>query len=217
MLSQKIYFPTSPHINLYRIVLKRYLYKRYTQGKRHKMANPSSGPFHTSFPKGPTTHQALPEIVVSKSLNFDYAEEIRKNLSTDLSDIQEVFNVKNITKITIDEAGRETHCNLKNECQIEHHFHRSRRNFLANLFGGRTGYQLQPSKPSLRLAPHYALIPNRRFYSYAQVRSPSDEASFLDGGCGVNFINRKVYRNKFAANKLPSKRSEDLQDKERMA
>ncbi len=40
---------------------------------------------------------------------------------------------------------------LKHGCQIEHHRHRSRKNFLANLFGGLIGYQLQPNKPSLRL------------------------------------------------------------------
>ena len=39
---------------------------------------------------------------------------------------------------------------LKYGCQIEHHRHRSRKNFLANLFGGLIGYQLQPRKPSLR-------------------------------------------------------------------
>lgn len=42
---------------------------------------------------------------------------------------------------------------LKQGCQIEHHRHRSRRNFLANLFGGLIGYQLQPNKPSVRLLP----------------------------------------------------------------
>lgn len=42
---------------------------------------------------------------------------------------------------------------LKNGCQIEHHRHRSRKNFLANLFGGLIGYQLQPNKPSLRISP----------------------------------------------------------------
>ncbi len=45
------------------------------------------------------------------------------------------------------------HNRLKNGCQIEHHRHRSRINFLANLFGGLIGYQLQPNKPSLRLSP----------------------------------------------------------------
>jgi len=31
---------------------------------------------------------------------------------------------------------------LKNGCQIEHHRHRSPKNFLANLFGGLAVYQL---------------------------------------------------------------------------
>jgi len=39
---------------------------------------------------------------------------------------------------------------LKQGCQIEHHRHRSRKNFLANLFGGLIAYQLQPNKPSIR-------------------------------------------------------------------
>ena len=42
---------------------------------------------------------------------------------------------------------------LKYGCQIEHHRHRSRRNFLANLFGGLISYQLQPNKPSIRRFP----------------------------------------------------------------
>ena len=41
---------------------------------------------------------------------------------------------------------------LKNGCQIEHHRHRSPRNFLANLFGGLAAYQLQPNKPSLHFS-----------------------------------------------------------------
>lgn len=41
---------------------------------------------------------------------------------------------------------------LKYGCQIEHHRHRSRINFLANLFGGLLCYQIQPKKPSLRLS-----------------------------------------------------------------
>ena len=41
---------------------------------------------------------------------------------------------------------------LKQGCQIEHHRHRSCRNFLANLFGGLISYQLQPKKPSIRLS-----------------------------------------------------------------
>lgn len=41
---------------------------------------------------------------------------------------------------------------LKNGCQIEHHRHRSPKNFLANLFGGLICYQLQPKKPSLRFS-----------------------------------------------------------------
>jgi hypothetical protein len=40
---------------------------------------------------------------------------------------------------------------LKYGCQIEHHRHRSRKNFLVNLFGGLIGYQLQPKKPSIPL------------------------------------------------------------------
>lgn len=43
---------------------------------------------------------------------------------------------------------------LKHGCQIEHHRHRSAKNFLANLFAGLIGYQLQPHKPSLRLKPN---------------------------------------------------------------
>jgi len=41
---------------------------------------------------------------------------------------------------------------LKNGCQIEHHCHRSPKNFLANLFGGLVAYQLLPNKPSLKLS-----------------------------------------------------------------
>jgi len=41
---------------------------------------------------------------------------------------------------------------LKNGCQIEHHRHRSPRNFLANLFGGLVAYQLLSNKPSLNLS-----------------------------------------------------------------
>lgn len=38
---------------------------------------------------------------------------------------------------------------LKNNCQIEHHRHRSRWNFLSNLFGGLAAYCLEPNKPRL--------------------------------------------------------------------
>ncbi|WP_162180830.1 IS982 family transposase [Candidatus Protochlamydia amoebophila] len=38
---------------------------------------------------------------------------------------------------------------LKSSCQIEHHRHRSRWNFLSNLMAGRANYCLNPSKPRL--------------------------------------------------------------------
>ncbi|MBS4163210.1 Uncharacterized protein PRO82_000508 [Candidatus Protochlamydia amoebophila] len=38
---------------------------------------------------------------------------------------------------------------LKNSCQIEHHRHRSRWNFLSNLMAGLANYCLNPSKPRL--------------------------------------------------------------------
>ncbi len=43
---------------------------------------------------------------------------------------------------------------LKNGCQIEHHRHRSRINFLVNLLSGLAAYQLQPKKPSIRLSEY---------------------------------------------------------------
>jgi hypothetical protein len=49
------------------------------------------------------------------------------------------------------------HNRLKYGCQIEHHRHRSFINFLANLFGGLIGYQLDPKKPSLHLSPQQKL------------------------------------------------------------
>lgn len=39
---------------------------------------------------------------------------------------------------------------LKNGCQIEHHRHRCRENFLTNLFAGLIAYSLRPNKPRLR-------------------------------------------------------------------
>ena len=47
---------------------------------------------------------------------------------------------------------------LKNGCQIEHHRHRFPIHFLANLFGGLIGYQIQPTKPSLHLSPQERLV-----------------------------------------------------------
>lgn len=41
------------------------------------------------------------------------------------------------------------HNKLKNICQIEHHRHRSPRNFLVNFFGALTAYSLDPRKPTL--------------------------------------------------------------------
>jgi len=41
---------------------------------------------------------------------------------------------------------------LKNGCQIEHHRHRSRENFLTNLFAGLIVYSLRPNKPRLKVA-----------------------------------------------------------------
>lgn len=38
---------------------------------------------------------------------------------------------------------------LKNSCQIEHHRHRSRWNFLSNLLSGLAAYCLRPDKPRL--------------------------------------------------------------------
>ena len=38
---------------------------------------------------------------------------------------------------------------LKNSCQIEHHRHRSRWNFLSNLLSGIANYCLNPDKPRL--------------------------------------------------------------------
>ena len=38
---------------------------------------------------------------------------------------------------------------LKNQCQIEHHRHRSKLNFLGHLFSGLTTYNLNPNKPRL--------------------------------------------------------------------
>ena len=49
---------------------------------------------------------------------------------------------------------------LKQGCHIEHHRHRSRSNFLANLFSGLIGYQLQPNKPSLRSPLLFSRIPS---------------------------------------------------------
>jgi hypothetical protein len=43
------------------------------------------------------------------------------------------------------------HNKLKNSCQIEHHRHRSRSNFLVNLLSGIIAYCQDPVKPSLRL------------------------------------------------------------------
>lgn len=40
---------------------------------------------------------------------------------------------------------------LKNSCQIEHHRHRSPRNFLVNLFSGLAAYCLDPCKPTIRM------------------------------------------------------------------
>lgn len=44
------------------------------------------------------------------------------------------------------------HNKLKNSCQIEHHRHRSRWNFLVHLLGGLAAYCQDPQKPSLQLA-----------------------------------------------------------------
>ncbi|WP_275450564.1 transposase, partial [Candidatus Protochlamydia sp. R18] len=38
---------------------------------------------------------------------------------------------------------------LKNSCQIEHHRHQSRWNFLSNLMAGLANYSLNPSNPRL--------------------------------------------------------------------
>jgi len=73
---------------------------------------------------------------------------IRSNMKNKLMDYWEKLMLR--TRGVIESV----HNRLKNGCQIEHHRHRSRRNFLANLFGGLIGYQLQPNKPSLRLPPH---------------------------------------------------------------
>lgn len=43
------------------------------------------------------------------------------------------------------------HNRPKNGCQIEHHRHRSRWNFLVNLLCGISAYEIQPHKPSLNL------------------------------------------------------------------
>jgi hypothetical protein len=43
------------------------------------------------------------------------------------------------------------HNRLKNGAQIEHHRHRSPRNFITNLLGGLTAYQVNPNKPTLDL------------------------------------------------------------------
>jgi hypothetical protein len=43
------------------------------------------------------------------------------------------------------------HNRLKNGCQIEHHRHRSRWNFLVNLLSGISSYEINPNKPTLKL------------------------------------------------------------------
>ncbi|NGX48190.1 MAG: hypothetical protein K1000chlam3_01580 [Chlamydiae bacterium] len=47
---------------------------------------------------------------------------------------------------------------LKNNCQIEHHRHRSKINFAVNLLSGLAAYQLKSFKPSIQLSNQELLL-----------------------------------------------------------
>jgi hypothetical protein len=68
------------------------------------------------------------------------------------------LNMKNklmsiVDKILLRRRGiiESVHNKLKNGCQIEHHRHRSRWNFLVNLVSGLIAYAYEPQKPTIRL------------------------------------------------------------------
>jgi hypothetical protein len=68
------------------------------------------------------------------------------------------MNMKNklmslVSKILLRHRGiiESVNNKLKSGCQIEHHRHRSRWNFLVNLIGGIVAYAYDPNKPSIRL------------------------------------------------------------------
>jgi hypothetical protein len=50
------------------------------------------------------------------------------------------------------------HNKLKNNCQIEHHRHRSLWNFLVNLLSGLVAYSLDPLKPTLKSSDYEAIM-----------------------------------------------------------
>ena len=79
--------------------------------------------------------------------NIKLITKIRKNMKNKL--------MEQIDKLLLKKRGLIESVNnrLKNGCQIEHHRHRSRANFVVNLLSGLAAYQLGEKKPTMRLKP----------------------------------------------------------------